>query len=48
MPTGESPSGDISSSTHGYSVTLWEANYMHREASSLSVVADGSDDLFLM
>lgn len=48
MPTGESPGGDIIYSTHGYSVSLWEANCMQRKASSLSIVTDGSHDLFLM
>lgn len=48
VPTGESPCGDISFSTHGYSVSLWEPNYMQREASGLSTMADGSRDLFLM
>lgn len=48
VPTGESPSRDISYSTHGYSVSLWEANYMQRGASALSTMTDGSRDLFLM
>lgn len=46
-PTGEPPSGGISYSTHGYSISLWEANYMHKKASGLSPMADGSLDLFL-
>lgn len=48
MPTGESPGGNISYSTHVYSIRLWVATYMQREASSFSAMADGSHDLFLM
>lgn len=46
MPTGEFPSRDIRYSTHGYTVSLLEANCMQSEVSSLSIVADGSHDLF--
>lgn len=48
MSTGGSPRRDIRYSTHGYSVSLWEASDMQREGSSLSTTADGSRDLFLM
>lgn len=48
MPTGTSPSGNIRYSTLVYSVSMWEANYMQGEASSLRAGADGSHDLFLM
>lgn len=48
VSASQSPCRNIGYSTQGYSVSLWEANYMQSEGSSFSTVADGNRDLLLM